>query len=950
MSSVLLPFTPEVKQSAEVAGLQTFMRNDTTLDVYSCDTQCLSSWMTSNNITANTVCHQLTPRMTNLTSVTLPSITPQSTNVHYFHMGQVRSIYNFPTPSASGYVVGVVSFGGGLYGSVDSQGVLTNGDVQGYWTAIGIASQNQPKVIIVPINGATNSPNINDGGSTMENTLDVETIGGACPSANLTIIMYIAPNTLDQFPVLLNYMYSTNVTVNGVNYRPNLISCSWGAPEIYYTNSALSSINSILSTLTAAGINMCVATGDNGSNDGVGGSSNYVDFPSSNPYSTAVGGTNMVCPNNIYDGSTVETAWSSGGGGVSSIYTKPSYQSALSGTYRSIPDLASLADPNTGVIFMINGSYYVVGGTSVAAPIIAGFLACIRCSTFINPLLYQIATSSSASSCFHDMTSGSNGSYSAHTGYDDCTGWGSINGVNLANAISALLNTVSVSGITFNSTSISLTISQTFQITTTVAPSNATNKTLSWVSSNTGVATVSNTGLVTAVAAGTTTITATSADGSNISATASVTITASNVSVSGITVNPTTLLLSPTQTSQITAAVTPSNATNKTVSWVSSNTGVATVSATGLVTAVAVGTSTITATSIDGSNKTATTSVTVSLSPISVSGVSLNQSTATMYVSNTLTLTPTISPSNANNKAVTWSSNSSNATVNSSGVVSAVSSGTATIRVTTADGGYSATCVVTILVHVSSISISPSTFTMNTGTTKALTSVLTTTILPSNASNKSVTWSSANSSVVSISSGNIIAGSSPGTTTITVRTADMGYTATATVNTVVAVQSITLNTSSITLAKNATFQAIANVMPTNAANKTVSWVSALPSVATVTSNGLITGVAAGLGVVSAITQDGNKTASMSVRVIVPVSAISLNQTSISIARNTTYSLVATISPNNASIMTVTWYLSNASVATVSSTGVVRGVSIGTTTVSVQTTDGNFISSCTVIVH
>ena len=286
----------------------------------------------------------------------------------------------------------------------------SNGDVQAYWTSIGIAPANHPKVIVKGINGAINQPNSNDGGATMENTLDVEAIGGACPSANLTIILYIAPNSFNQFAPLFNYMYSTNITVNGVNYKPNLISCSWGAPEIYFTSSQLSAIHSIFSTMANAGISICAATGDYGSNNGVGGTGNYVDFPSSDPYVTAVGGTTLVCPNNVYDSQTVETAWVSGGGGISAIYSKPAYQNNLSGTMRMTPDLASLADPNTGVVFTVNGQSMIIGGTSVAAPTIAGFLATICFKQFLNPFLYQAPYST----CFHDIIRGSNGSYYAN--------------------------------------------------------------------------------------------------------------------------------------------------------------------------------------------------------------------------------------------------------------------------------------------------------------------------------------------------------------------------------------------------------------------------------------------------------------------------------------------------------------------------------------------------------
>ena len=700
-------------------------------------------------------------------------LSPHSTNVPYFTMTQVRFIYQIPTPTAPKYVVGVLSFGGGLYGTVDSQGVLTNGDVQAYWTSIGIAPANHPKVIVVGVNGGSNRPSMNDGSATIENTLDVETVGGACPSSNVTIILYIAPNSLNQFAPLLQYMYSTNVTVDGVHYKPNIISCSWGAAEIYFSSLQLSSINSILSTMSNAGITVCAATGDYGSNNGVGGTGNYVDFPSSNPYITAVGGTTLVCPNNVYDSQTVETAWSSGGGGISTIFSKPPYQNALPGTQRMTPDIASLADPHTGVLFTINGQSYVIGGTSVAAPIIAGFLATINCTQFINPLLYQAPYAT----CFHDIIRGSNGSYSATLIYDNCTGLGSINGQAMAEYI--LNPSIIVSGITLSTTTINLTPSQTSQITATVLPSNATNKSVTWTSSNSAAATVVN----------------------------------------------------------------------------------------GLVTAIAVGSATITVSSTDGSNRSATALVTVTPVPIvPVSAITLNQTTASLYPTNTLTLTAFVTPSNATNKTVAWSSNSSNATVNSSGVVTAVYAGSAIITARSVSGSQIATCAITITVPVTSVTISPITNTINTDTTRQLSS----TVLPSNATNKAVTWTSANSNIATVSSTGIVRGVAPGSTTIRVQTVDRGFTATSNVTIVVGVQNVMLQTRSISLVRGATFQAIATIAPSNAQNKTVTWSSAISSFATVSNTGLITAVRNGTGIISVFTQDGKKSASIVVRVTTAV--------------------------------------------------------------------------------
>ena len=862
MASVVIPLCSDCRQSALAAGLSCNVSNSTTLTVYSDSIVALRAWVITNEIKQSVTPYEMTPRLCQCihdvndihdTHDTHDTITSHSANVPYFNMTELRSIYQIPSPSTSAYVVGVVSFGGGLYGTVDSQGVLTNGDVQAYWTSIGIAPVNHPKVIVVGINGATNLPNSNDNGATMENTLDVETIGGACPSANLTIILYIAPNSFNQFAPLLNYMYSTNVIVNGVNYKPNLISCSWGAPEIYYSRSQLSSINSILATITNAGITICAATGDYGSNNGVGGTGNYVDFPSSNPYITAVGGTTLVCPNNVYDSQTVETAWSSGGGGISAIYSKPAYQSRLSGTMRMTPDIASLSDPSTGVLFRVNGQWMVIGGTSVAAPTIAGFLATILCTQFINPLLYQAPYST----CFHDIVRGSNGSYFANIVYDNCTGLGSINGQTLSSYI--LNPPILVSGIVLSSNNITLISTQTVQLLATISPANASNQEIVWSSSNLAVATVSN-GFITAIATGSANITVSSTDGSNVSAVVLVTVTAVPV--------------------------------------------------------------------------------------IPVSNIILNQTSASLHPANTLMLTATVTPSNATDKTVTWSSSSTNATVNSLGVVTAVSAGSAVIRATTVSGNLVAKCTLTITVSVASVTIDPNLTTINTGSTKQLTA----TIVPSNATNKAVTWSSANISVATVNSLGVIRGISAGSTTIRAETIDGGFAATSSVTVNIGVQKITQNTSNLSLLKGATFQAIATITPSNATNKTVTWSSAIGSIATVSNSGLITAVGNGTGIISCFTQDGNKISSIIVRVTTPVSSVHLTQTAITLSRNATYQLLSVISPSTASTRAVKWYSSNSAIATVSSSGNVRGVAIGSAVITVQTSDGSFQAACNITVR
>lgn len=214
---------------------------------------------------------------------------------------------------------------------------------------------------------------------------------------------------------------------------------------------------------------------------------------------------------------------------------------------------------------------------------------------------------------------------------------------------------------------------------------------MSWTSSNTAVATVSSTGLVTGVSAGTATITATTQNGGR-TATSAVTVT--DIAVTGVSVAPATLSLSAGQTGQLTRTIAPSNATNQTVNWTSGNTAVATVNSSGLVTAVAPGEATITATTVSG-GFTATAAVTV---VIPVTGVSVAPASLTLTAGQTAQLTETVSPANATNLTVTWSSsNTSVATVDNTGLVTASSlAGSATITATTADGAFTAQAVITV--------------------------------------------------------------------------------------------------------------------------------------------------------------------------------------------------------------------------------------------------------------
>ena len=254
---------------------------------------------------------------------------------------------------------------------------------------------------------------------------------------------------------------------------------------------------------------------------------------------------------------------------------------------------------------------------------------------------------------------------------------------------------IDVTGVTLNKTVLSLETGASETLTATVTPEDATNKNVTWKSSDESVATVDASGKVTGVKAGEATITVTTEDGGK-TATCKVTVSNKEVNVTGVTLNKSTLSLNVGASETLTATIAPADATNQNVTWKSSDAAVATVDANGKVTGVKAGTATITVTTEDG-GKTATCAVTVKANTVAVTGVTLNKSTLTLKVGASETLTATIAPADATNKNVTWaSSDAAVATVDASGKVTGVAKGTATITVTTVDGGKTATCTVTV--------------------------------------------------------------------------------------------------------------------------------------------------------------------------------------------------------------------------------------------------------------
>lgn len=262
--------------------------------------------------------------------------------------------------------------------------------------------------------------------------------------------------------------------------------------------------------------------------------------------------------------------------------------------------------------------------------------------------------------------------------------------------------------------------------------------------------------------------------------------------------------------------------------------------------------------------------------------------------------------------------------------------------------------VVTPPVPVTSVTVSPVSGSVNVNGTLALTA----TVAPATATNKSVTWTSGSPAVATVSAAGVVTGVSAGSATITVRTVDGGFTATSSIlvnNILVPVSGVTVTPATVTVAVGATAPLTAAVLPATASNKSVTFTSSAPAVATVSATGVVTGVSAGSATITVRTVDGGFTATSSVTVTpannpVPVTGVTVTPVSVAILVGANTTLTAVVAPANATNKAVTWTSSNPAVASVSAAGVVTGVSAGSATITVRTVNGNFAAVATVMVN
>lgn len=341
---------------------------------------------------------------------------------------QVGQAYGFPADTdGTGQIIAIIELGGGFDQS----------DLDAYFGDLGLAT---PVVTAVPVDGGANSPTGEADGPDGEVLLDIQVAGALAPGA--TQLVYFAPNTDQGF-------IDAVTTAAHASPTPTAISISWGGPEDSWTAQGRAALDAACADAAALGVTVTVAAGDNGSADGESDGQAHCDFPASSPHVLACGGTSMHLTASGRISS--EKVWNDGdtggatGGGVSAFFPVPAWQTdagvpavgpAAGG--RGVPDVAGNADPETGYQIRVDGQATVVGGTSAVAPLWAALIARLAQANGgrplgpVQPVFYDGVKPGAVQPGFHDVSSGSNGSYDAGPGWDACTGLGSPDGQALA--------------------------------------------------------------------------------------------------------------------------------------------------------------------------------------------------------------------------------------------------------------------------------------------------------------------------------------------------------------------------------------------------------------------------------------------------------------------------------------------------------------------------------------
>jgi kumamolisin len=373
-----------------------------------------------------------------------------------FFPQELAKLYDFPDGDGAGQSIGILEFGGRIQSDA----------LEVFCKQIGVP---QPQVVEVDVDGGAADTSDDPSGEVM---LDIEVVAGICPKA--TIPVYFGPNFDER-----SWVDTIDQAIHDDVNKPSVLSISWGNSEdgrrSAWQGISIDHVNDMLQEAALMGITVCVASGDDGSDDQGGDGKAHADFPASSPFVLAVGGTDL----RVRGGAVTERAWKDGdglradnggssGGGVSALFAPPAFQQGINiasvnsgaAAGRVLPDVAAHAQSDgvrTGYFFVIDGPSGPVtavnGGTSAAAPLWAALIARINAQLqkakgagkragYLTPVLYQPGANGQpigATVC-KDITLGDNisaiaGGYRCGSGYDAVTGWGTPIGSKLLAAL-----------------------------------------------------------------------------------------------------------------------------------------------------------------------------------------------------------------------------------------------------------------------------------------------------------------------------------------------------------------------------------------------------------------------------------------------------------------------------------------------------------------------------------
>lgn len=496
----------------------------------------------------------------------------------------------------------------------------------------------------------------------------------------------------------------------------------------------------------------------------------------------------------------------------------------------------------------------------------------------------------------------------------------------------------SVATITIEPATVTLAIGGYTTLHATITPKNLSGVKLQWKSSNENIVKVVESSALTAtiqgVAGGHAVISAINQDNVVVGychVSVQQPVTSIVLSESSATLNLKTKRI------QLRATVNPENALNKTINWSSTDTSKATVDQNGIVTLLKPGTVTIIATSADNPSVVAYCNINIE---IPVASVTLDSTEKTMYVGQSERLTYVILPTNASNNSVTWTStNTSVATVDSTGKVSAKNPGTTVIILRTLDGGFSVYCTVKVKSVATGIKFDVSSLNLKTGDYY----IIKTTLTPKNSTENSLVWESSDTKVAIVDTEGKVTAKGAGTAIIMART-EAGAIAYCKVLVTQAVEGLILNFTEKTIYKGEEFKIEVSVTPSSATKLDVTWKSSNTSVATVNSEGKVTGLKGGIAIISCTTVDGGFVERCIVTVRETVTKITLNYDTYDLGINKTFTLIATVTTESATNQNVTWKSSNTKVATVNKNGKVTGISLGYATITAIAQDGSEVEA------